>query len=94
MAKQVMDLEAQLATMRATVVTLLGQMGALQAQVARADTMQEQERESVQEQARDINLPLRNRAKFRARNRACAKSREISRAKSREISRGANWTLH
>eukprot|EP01043_Picozoa_sp_COSAG02_P083471 COSAG02_NODE_21479_length_786_cov_1.259098_2_plen_56_part_01 len=38
MSKQVMDLEAQLATMRATMTTLQGQMDALQAQVARADS--------------------------------------------------------
>ena len=59
MAKQVMDLEAQLATMRATVVTLLGQMDALQAQVARADTVQEQGQESAQDQEQVMDdVPL------------------------------------
>jgi hypothetical protein len=50
MAKQVMDIEAQLVAMRATMATLQTQMDALQAQVARADSVeQDSEQESAQE---------------------------------------------
>eukprot|EP00918_Siedleckia_nematoides_P039783 GHVU01086467.1.p2 GENE.GHVU01086467.1~~GHVU01086467.1.p2 ORF type:complete len:245 (-),score=56.28 GHVU01086467.1:1219-1953(-) len=58
MAKQVMDIESQLVAMRATMATLQGQMDALQAQVARADSVeQEPEQESAQEQVMD-DVPL------------------------------------
>jgi hypothetical protein len=58
MAKQVMDIEAQLVAMRATMATLQTQMDALQAQVARADSVeQDSEQESAQEQVMD-DVPL------------------------------------
>jgi hypothetical protein len=58
MAKQVMDIEAQLVAMRATMATLQTQMDALQAQVARADSVeQEPEQESAQEQVME-DVPL------------------------------------
>ncbi|MDA8539175.1 hypothetical protein N9K47_00355 [bacterium] len=58
MAKQVLEIEAQLAAMRATMTTLQAQMDALQAQVARADSVeQEPEQESAQEQVME-DVPL------------------------------------